>query len=147
MRTRPAVILAASAVALAGCGSAGGKSASLPAPPDPLVVSVLMSNARIVVSPGSFGAGPVQFTVVNAGSRAESLSIVRRGGGRVASTAPLNPQASTQLSVVLTRGSYTASTGAQGATDAQRSVPSNISPTTIRVGRERPSSGATLLQP
>ena len=51
MRIWPAVILAASAVTLAGCGSSGGTAVSRLGPPNPLGVSVLITNSRVVASP------------------------------------------------------------------------------------------------
>jgi hypothetical protein len=143
---RLAVIPVAGALALAGCGGSGGTAASRPAPPDPLGVSVLITNGRVVASPASFGAGPVLFTVTNQARGSQSLRIERRHGARVADTAPLNPQGSTQVSVVFRKGRYTLSAGARGRTVAQLRQ-RRIRPQTIVVGRSRPSSGSTLLSP
>ena len=146
MRSRPAVILVAGALALAGCGSSGGDAASRPAPPDLLGVSVVITNARVVASPASFGAGPVLFTVTNQAQDSQSLRIKRRHGPRVADTAPLNPQGSTQISLIFDKGRYTLDAGFHGRTHARRAA-RPIRPQTIVVGRSRPSSGATLLSP
>lgn len=145
MRSRLAVILVAGALALAGCGSSGKTAASRPAPPNPLGVSVLITNARIVASPASFGAGPVLFTVTNQARGAQSLRIDRRHGARVADTAPLNPQGSTQVSVIFPTGRYTLSASSRGRRNPQ--LGRRIHPQTIVVGRSRPSSGSTLLSP
>ena len=146
MRSWAAVIVVAGVLGLAGCGSAGGSAASRPAPPDPLGVSVLITDSRVVASPATFGAGPVLFTVTNQAHGSQSLRIVRRHGGAVADTAPLNPQGSTQVSVVFRRGRYKLSAGPHGraAPILQRS---SIRPQTIVVGRRRASSGSTLLSP
>ena len=113
MRIWPAVILAAGAVALAGCGSSGGTAVSRVSPPNPLSVSVLITNSRVVASPARFGAGPVLFTVTNQASSSRTLQIFRGADMRVADTAPLNPQGSTQVSVVFNRGRYTLSAGSR----------------------------------
>ena len=119
MRIWPAVTLAAGAVALAGCGSSGGTAVSRVSPPNPLSVSVLITNSRVVASPARFGAGPVLFTVTNQASSSRTLQIFRGRGMRVADTAPLNPQGSTQVSVIFNRGRYTSAPASRAQTDAQ----------------------------
>jgi hypothetical protein len=133
-------------VALAGCGSSGGTAVSRISPPNPLSVSVLITNARIVASPARFGAGPVLFTVTNQASSARTLRIVRGGNMRVADTAPLNPQGSTQVSVVFIRGRYRLSAGSRARTDGEFGA-AQTKPLTIVVGRTRRSSDSTLLTP
>jgi hypothetical protein len=147
VRIRPGVILAASGVVLAGCGSSGGTAVSRASPPNPLSVSVLITDARVVASPARFGAGPVLFTVTNQASSARSLQIFRGRDMRVADTAPLNPQGgSTQVSLVFNRGRYRLSAGARPLSDARVGAP-QTEPLTIVVGRTRRSSGSTLLTP
>ncbi len=147
MRVWSIVILVAVASALAGCGSSGGTAVSRAGPPNPLSVSVLITNSRVVASPARFGAGPVLFTVTNQASRARTLQIFRgRGRLRVADTAPLNPQGSTQVSLVFNQGRYTLSAGSRARSDAQLGAP-QTQPLTIVVGRTRRSSGSTLLTP
>jgi len=145
VRSWLAVVLVAGALALAACGSSGGTAASRPAPPNPLGVSVLITNARVVASPASFGAGPVLFTVTNQARGSQSLRIDRGHGARVADTAPLNPEGSTQVSVIFHQGRYTLSAGSRGRANTQ--LGRRIRPQTIVVGRSRPSSGSTLLSP
>ena len=145
MRSRPAVFLVAGALALTACGSSGGTAASRPASPNQLGVSVLITNARVIASPASFGAGPVLFTVTNQARGSQSLRIERRHGARVADTAPLNPQGSTQVSAIFRKGRYTLSAGSHGR--ANRRLGRRIRPQTIVVGRSRQSSGSTLLSP
>lgn len=145
---RAAAALAASvvAVAAAGCGSSGGTAVSRVSPPNPLSVSVLITDARVVASPARFGAGPVLFTVTNQASGSRTLEIFRGRDMRVADTAPLNPQGTTQVSVVFKRGRYTLSAGSRARTDSQLGA-ARTQPLTIVVGRTRRSSGSTLLTP
>jgi hypothetical protein len=141
VRIWSAVILAASAVTLAGCGSSGGTAVSRLGPPNPLGVSVLITNSRVVATPERFGAGPVLFTVTNQARGSRTLQIFRGRGMRIADTAPLNPQGSTQVSVVVNQGRYRLSADGRQRSDAQ------TQPLTIVVGRTRRSSGSTLLAP
>jgi hypothetical protein len=90
----------------------------------------------------------VVFIVTNQASNAEALSISRSGhGGVVASTAPINPQGTTQVSVDFRPGDYTIGTSAQGGTDAALSVAPPIRPASIHIGHPRTSSSNQLLQP
>jgi hypothetical protein len=146
VRIWPAVTLAAGAVALAGCGSSGGTAVSRPNPPNPLNVSVLITNARVVASPARFGAGPVLFTVTNQASSSRTLQIFRGRDMRVADTAPLNPQGSTQVSLVFRRGRYRLSAGSRPRSDTQLAA-ARTAPLTIVVGHTRRSAGSTLLTP
>ena len=147
MRIRTALAPVAAALGLSACGSAGSPAASRAAPPEPIIVSAYVGAAQIRVSPARFGAGPVLLTVANQSRRAVALRIVRAGRG-LARTAPINPQGVTQLKVDLARGAYELVAAAAGRlTDAQRTLPSRIAPARVRVGRTRPSSGSSLLQP
>jgi hypothetical protein len=141
-----AVIVAAGALTLTGCGSSGGTPVSRVGPPNPLSVSVLITNSRVVASPSRFGAGPVLFTVTNQASDSRTLQIFRGRDMRVADTAPLNPQGSTQVSVVFNRGRYRLSVASRARTEAQLNA-ARTKPLTILVGRTRHSSDATLLTP
>jgi hypothetical protein len=146
VRIWPAVTVVAGAVALAGCGSSGGNAVSRVSQPNPLSVSVLITNSRVVASPARFGAGPVLFTVTNQASSARTLQIFRGRDMRVADTAPLNPQGSTQVSLIFNRGRYRLRASSRARTDAQLAA-ARTEPLTIVVGRTRRSSGSTLLTP
>ncbi|HEY2316987.1 MAG TPA: hypothetical protein VGH67_01715 [Solirubrobacteraceae bacterium] len=138
--------MALSALVLAACGAAGGKSASEVRPPDPVNLTVYVNDSRVSVSPTRVGAGPITFIVTNQASRAEALAI-SRGGSTLASTAPINPQGTTQVSVDFKPGEYTITTGAKGRNDAQLSKQSSIRPASIHIGRERAGSDNSVLQP
>jgi hypothetical protein len=148
-RIRTIGILAATATALAisACGSAGGKAASQVRPASPVNLSVYVNDSRVSVSPRSVGAGPVVFIVTNQASHAEALAISKAGGSTLASTAPINPQGTTQVAVDFKPGDYTITTGAHGKTDAQLARQSSIRPASIHIGRKRSDSSNQLLQP
>jgi hypothetical protein len=149
MRIRTIVTVGASALALTACGSAGGKAASAAGAPTPVNLTVYVNDSRISISPEAVGAGPVIFIVTNQASHSQALSITRGATGThpVASTAPINPQGTTQVSVDFRPGEYTISTAAHGRTDAQLSRPSTIASASLHVGRKRSSSSNSLLQP
>ena len=109
--------------------------------------SVLITNARVVASPARFGAGPVLFTVTNQASSARTLEIFRGRDMRVADTAPLNPQGSTQVSLVFNRGRYSAERAVCEHDSEAQLAAARTEPLTIVVGRTRRSSGSTLLTP
>jgi hypothetical protein len=148
MRIRTIGQVAATALILTACGTTGGKSASVLRPANPVNLTVYVNDSRVSVSPATVGAGPVVFIVTNQATHAEALAISKDGGGHtLASTAPINPQGTTQVSVDFKPGDYTITTGAHGKTDAQLSQQSSIRPASIHIGRPRPSSSNQLMQP
>ena len=148
MRVRTIVILGASTLAISACGSAGGSAASQPTPATPVNLAVFVSDSRISVSPTEVGAGPVIFVVTNQASHAESLAISALGHRQpLASTAPINPQGTTQVAVNFKPGDYTIATASHGATDAQRSRPTDIASASLHIGHNRSSAAGSLLNP
>lgn len=148
MRMRIVLILGATAVAVSACGSAGGQSPSQARPPTPVNLTVYVNDSKVSVSPRAVGAGPVVFIVTNQASQSESLSISRSGQGHpIASTAPINPEGTTQVSVNARPGEYTVATAARGSTDADLATPTSIRAASIHIGRERASSANDVLQP
>jgi hypothetical protein len=149
MRIRMFVTVGVSAMAVSACGSAGGKAASKAGQPTPVNLTVYVNDSRISISPEVVGAGPVVFIVTNQASRSEALSITRgpTSSHPLASTAPINPQGTTQVSVDFSPGDYTISTAAHGRTDAQLSQGSSIASASLHIGSKRSSSSNSLLQP
>lgn len=147
MRIRMIGITVTCAVVISACGSTGGKLATELRPPNPVNLTVNVSNSQISVSPSSVGAGPVVFIVTNQANMAEALAISRAGStGAIARTAPINPQGTTQVSVNFRPGIYTIATARTG-TDAQLSGQPSIRSASIHIGHERPSSSSSLLAP
>jgi hypothetical protein len=140
-------ILAVTALAASGCGG-GTTFANKPRPPAPVNLTVYVSNSRVSVSPTSVGAGPVVFIVTNSADQTESVTIQTSDGVHLASTGPVNPQSTAQVTVDFRDpGSYTVNAGRTGSTQATQNQPSNIAPATIRIGKQRPSASDQLLQP
>src|SRR6202000_2284841 len=146
MRIRTIGKLAVTALVVSACGSAGGQSPSAARPANPVNLTVYVNDSKVSVSPASVGAGPITFIVTNQASHAESLAI-SMGGSTLASTAPINPHGTTQVSVNFRPGKYTIATGDHGKNDAQLSKQSSIRPASIHIGRARESSNNSVLQP
>jgi hypothetical protein len=143
------MILALGALSVAGCGG-GAHFANLSRPAVPTNVTVYVNNSRILLSPSTVGAGPVNFIITNQASEAESLSIApAAGGSAVASTAPINPQATSEVQVNFTSpySNYTVTTGTPGTTDAQNATPSSIAPASFYISSQRQNANNVLLQP
>lgn len=147
MRTSTFGILTVAMLALAGCGSAG-KFANKPRPPAPVNLSVYVNNSRVSVSPVSVGAGPVVFIVTNAASQTESVNVQGPGGEDLATTGPINPQSTAQVTVDFRApGAYSVVTGHTGLSEAAATALAAIQPATIHIGAARPSASDQLLQP
>lgn len=147
MRTTTVVILAASTLVVSACGSSGEMFKNNPRPAVPVNLTVYIDNSRVSVSPASVGAGPVVFLVTNSATRTETLTIQSDGGGTLANTGPINPQATAQVTVDLHNpGVYTVGTGRLGS-EAFLNSPASIAPARIRIGHARPSASDQLLQP
>jgi hypothetical protein len=148
MRTRTVVTYTLALFALAGCGG-GGTFANKPRPATPVNLTVYVNNSRVSVSPASTGAGPVVFIVTNQADKAESVTIHPAGDSShsLASTGPINPQSTAQVTVDFDHpGEYTVSTGQGAGTDA--ALQDNpVHPASIHIGKQRPSSNNELLQP
>src|SRR3981081_90925 len=99
MRSRTIGILATGALLATACGG-GSHFANKPRPAVPVNLTVYVNNARVSVSPSSVGAGPVVFIITNQAHQAESLTIIS-GGSPVATTGPINPEATLQVTVNL----------------------------------------------
>jgi hypothetical protein len=149
MRTATIGIFALGAVVVAGCG--GGKHfANYPRPPTPVNLTVYINNNRILVSPTSVGAGPVTFIITNQSSQAEALTVEPAGGGAaLASTAPINPQATSSVQVNFPPGTYTVTTrgGVGGANEAAQATPGPNLSASLVIGPKRQNANNVLLQP
>ena len=150
MRKTITGMLVAGAFVATGCGG-GSTFANKPRPATPVNLTVYVNNSRVSISPASVGAGPVIFIVTNQASHAITLNVLPAGASAaqpVADTGPINPQATSQVTVDLsTPGNYTLTTAANGSTDASLTGPPTIQAATLHIGQARPSSSNQLLQP
>lgn len=145
MRGATIGMLALGALALAGCGGAT-HFADKTHPPTPVNLTVYINNSRVSVSPNTVGAGPVVFIITNQASTAVTLTVrPASGGAALATTAPINPQATSSVSVDFRPGSYTLDTS-PGSGDAPPGGPS-IGPASLHVGRSRANGNGALLEP
>jgi len=135
-------------LAVSGCG--GTQFANAPRPATPINLSVYVNDTRVSVSPDSVGAGQIMFIVTNQASKTESLTIgpTDNPGQSLASTGPINPQATAQVTVDLQQpGSYTIAAGRGGSSEAARAGANSIEPGRLQIGSPRPSASNALLQP
>jgi hypothetical protein len=140
--------LAVAMLFVCGCGNTT-RYANKPRPALPVNLTVYISDSRVSVSPSTVGAGPVVFEVTNQSTRAESISVAPNGGGgSLASTGPINPQATAQVAVNVARGDYMVSTSSGGSgNDAAQAQPISVQPARVHVGPMRPGSRGVLLTP
>lgn len=124
-------------LALAGCGG-DDDFANNPRPPAPIVVTAVIASDGVSVSPGSFGAGPVNLVVTNQTDSTQQITLQGAGGGAniEQTTGPINPRETASLKADLTEGEY--SVGVNGE---------EIDAATLEVGPERASAQNELLQP
>jgi hypothetical protein len=149
MRRRTIATLSVTVVAVSGCGS-GTQFANKPRPPAPVNLTVYVNDAKVSISPNSVGAGEIIFIVTNQGRKTESLSIHPSGdpSQSLASTGPINPQSTAQVTVVLHGPrDYTIAAGKAGTSQAAVASPSSIQPGKLHVGKPRASASSALLQP
>ncbi len=136
-------MLAVSAFAVSACGSIS-KGATTPRPPAPINLTVYIDNSRVSASPTLVGAGPVALIITNQASQAESLAVLAAhsaAGQALADTGPINPQATSQVTINFhSPGTYSLSTG-------DGSSSSSIRAASIHVGKPRGNSNSQLLQP
>jgi hypothetical protein len=148
MRTAMIGIVAISARVLGGCGG-GGHFANKARPATPVDLTVYINDSRVSVSPNSVGAGPVIFIITNQSSQTQTVTFQPDGGGSpLASSAPINPQATGQVTVDFATGDYSLTTSTPAAgTDAQQATAKSIAPATLHIGPPRANANGVLLQP
>lgn len=109
--------VALSAVALSACGRDDFENEPRPALPSE--VSVEIGDKGVVVSPSEFGAGLVNFTIVNLADTTTSLVI---SGPTELETQELAPGTNKIVKTEVTTGEYEASAGAAQAEPFQFEV-------------------------
>jgi hypothetical protein len=137
---RVTALLAAGALALAGCGEDEDYKNEL-RPPAPINVTAFVSAKRVSVSPATFGAGPIVVIVTNQSNSSQDVTFQTERGGTgnadvTQSTGPINPGDTGQIKIDVVEGTYQVKTGN-----------AEIRPATVAVGPERQSAQNELLQP
>ncbi len=147
IRTACALLAAAGAMALAGCGSA--QLAARPVPPASVNASVYIGARAVSVSPSALGAGPVNLLIANQTTRTLSLTIAGSGlqSLAIASSRAIEAGSTATLAVDLKPGRYLVATAVSGGTEAQLAGGDSIASATLRVGAPRPSGDSALLTP
>jgi hypothetical protein len=136
---RAAAFLAAGAVGalVAGCGGSDFKNN--PRPPVPLELTGVIQEAKVTVAPNRIGAGPVLITLSNQTHDAHTITL--EGGSVRERVGPDNPLVTATIQKTLRPGTYEVRAG------SDVSVPREIQPAVIVVGRQRPNSSNKLLLP
>ncbi len=124
-----ALLLAATAALVAGCGSST-QYANSPRPPALVTITCAIAHRQVRISPSVLGGGPASLIVANLMATSQQLTISRAGSSTaIAQTGPINPGSNATLQLDLTPGTYVATPDDPSVTAAQ-----------IVVGPERPSS-------
>jgi hypothetical protein len=124
------------ALFLAACGE--DDFPNEPRPPAPISVTAKVDSKRVVVSPKSFGAGLVDFTVSNQSDDPVRLTLVGPEPDDNASSAEIPPDGGVgDLKAELVEGDYEVNAGDR----------SSARPASLEVGPQRESSQNDLLLP
>jgi hypothetical protein len=129
-------IVGATAILVSGCGSSTGTFANKPRAPEPITITGQISNSRVLISPTTFGAGPIDLIVTNAANRSVSLAVQNASGKSVANLQSINPQTPGDVKFDIPPGDYAVVASETG-----------IKPAELHVGNERPSAPNSVLQP
>jgi hypothetical protein len=132
-QTSFAALATLAALSLGACGSSDFADEP-PRAAAAIAVAAKVDQRQVVVSPDHFGAGLVNFTIVNFSDSPVRFTL---SGPKEAASQQIPPGAPASLKVELQEGSYEASAG-QGA---------SAQPDTVEVGPKRPSSKDELLLP
>ena len=143
-RIRPSLktttLLALATTVLAGCGTTKD-FANEPRPPSPINVTANITDARVDVSPRTFGAGPIVLLIANQSSESQEVTfetseIDGEGPGIQQSTSPINPRGTAELKVDVKEGTYRLSVDS-----------TTVRPAAVKVSAQRESAQNELLQP
>jgi hypothetical protein len=127
---------ATSLLLLPGCGGEDD-FANDPRPPAPIVVTARVDSQQVAVSPKSFGAGLVNFTVSNQSDDPVTLTLVGPAPDDNRESGEIPPGGVGNLKADMKQGDYEVNGGER----------SDARPARITVGPERKSSDDELLLP
>jgi len=139
-RAATALGLLAAGLLGAGCGGDDTPYANDARAAAPINVSVAISDERVLVSPDSFGAGPINLVVSNQTDASQKLTLesddTSSAPGLTQSTGAINPRGAATLKVGVDEGIYALRVDGDG-----------VRPAMLDVGPDRPTSENDLLQP
>lgn len=121
----------------------------MPGPPLAVNLSVYIDDQQVSISPTSLGAGPVNLVITNQATHTEALQVTDASAKQLATTGPINPQATAQLTVDFhSPGDYFISVATGQPNQAQQTFPSlPAQSAALRIGRSRRSGSDALLKP
>jgi hypothetical protein len=129
-------LVGVTAILVTGCGGGTGTFANRPRAPEPITITGSVSNSRVLISPTTFGAGPIDLIVTNLATRSISLAVQDASGHAVANLQEINPQTPGDVKLDIAPGDY-----------AVIATQTGIRPAELHVGSERPSTANGALQP
>src|SRR5215211_1513120 len=139
MRALRCAFAAAAVAALPGCGD-DEDHVNRDRPAASISVTAAIIDGRIIVSPDSFGAGPIRLIVTNQTKSEQEVTLETGGGGSsggiTRTSDPIGPAATSTLEVDVREGDYAIHTAGGG-----------IKPASVKVGAARASAQGQLLQP
>jgi hypothetical protein len=135
-RARQLAVAALATLAALSLGACGEEDfANSPARASaPIAVAAKVDQQKVVVEPGRFGAGLVNFTIANLSDSPVRFTL---SGPKEAATQPIPAGAPGSLKIELQEGSYEVTAGEAAS----------ARPATIKVGPKRPGSENELLLP
>lgn len=137
-RGRPVALAAVTALAVAGCGAAHHVNSDRPAAP--LTITASINQHKVIVSPVSFGAGPIVILISNQSGRNQHVTFETNnapGGpaGVKRSTSIASGNAG-QIQITPNPGHYLLHTAASG-----------MHGVSLVIGRKRPTDQNQVLEP
>ena len=134
---QPAWLLAGVAVAIAGCGQEDFENK--PRPPAPKVLTGVIQDRGVTVSPSKEGAGSLEITISNQTDEAHTVTL--EGEEIEETVGPIQPQGTGTIQKTLKPGSYEVRAGSPVATTQ------DIPPAQLTIDTARDSSSDRLLLP
>ncbi len=124
-------------VLLGACGEETFENT--PRPPVGVVLSGVIHDDGVTVSPVEVGAGPISITIANQTDAKHTITL--EGGSVREQVGPIGPADTATIKRDLSPGDYEVRAG------SEKAVRKEIPPATLTIGKERPDSNDELLMP
>jgi hypothetical protein len=134
---RGALVVLTFGVLLGACGEESFKNE--PRPPVGVVLSGVIHDDGVTVSPAKVGAGPISITIANQTDARHTITL--EGDSVQERVGPIGPSDTATIKRDLAPGDYEVRAGSEQA------VSQEIPPATLTIGAERPNSNDELLMP